>query len=512
MESSGTSVSYWMDTQKIPAFPHLTEDITADTVVIGGGIAGLTTAYVLATKGVDVVLLEKGRILRGETERTTAHLATALDERYSDIIRWAGKERTTLAAESHASAIDFIEDTIKKERIDCGFTRLDGYMISGEGEDPTLLDEELEAAHSVGIPIEKCDNAPLKEYHTGPCLRFPNQAQFHPTDYLCGLAHAAVKAGARIFTESAVTDIEEDEQPVRVHTQNGKMVRAQKLIVATNSPINDNALIFSKLAAYRCYVIGVEMPANRVHKALYWDTNDPYHYVRLAEGKTEGTDVLMVGGEDHKTGQEYDMDERWKRIEDWTRRHFPSAGKLVYTWSGQVFDTPDKLAMIGHKPGGKPWSFIATGDSGIGMTHGTIAGLLLAELSQGKNHRWKEVYDPSRWSMFKDMDFYKENLNVAGEMVKHWVKPSEKKSAQDIAPGSGAIMQQGIQKIALYRDDAGAFHACSAVCPHKGCVVQWNDGEKSWDCPCHGSRYDAKGEVLTGPTRKNLEPLPDWKE
>jgi glycine/D-amino acid oxidase-like deaminating enzyme/nitrite reductase/ring-hydroxylating ferredoxin subunit len=506
-DSSGTSVSVWMDTYHVPDFPPLKEDIETDICIVGGGIAGITTAYLLAKAGAKVVLLEKGPILRGETERTTAHLTNAIDDRFMEIERIHGIDFSKLAGQSHAEAIDFIEHTVQKEAIDCAFRRLDGYLFLGKNQKESFLDEELAAVHRAGLlTVEKLPHLSAGEKDFGPCLRFPKQGQFHPTKYLSALAQAAVRHGANIFTESSVDDIREHSLPVQVRVAAGHTVTAQKLIVATNAPINDNIAIYSKQAPYRTFVIGLRVPENAVPTALYWDTEDPYHYIRHAD-----KDVLIVGGEDHKTGQEDDMDARLQRLEKWARDHFPSAGDVLYHWSGQVFETIDGLAMIGRKPMGKEWSFIATGDSGMGMTHGTIAGLLLSELVQGNDHPWKELYDPARMRLKAGMTFLKDGTNVGMQVVEDWIRPSEVKKPEQIPHGSGAVMRDGMTKIALYRDDKGEFHACNAVCPHKGCVVQWNDGEKSWDCPCHGSRYDSSGAVLTGPTRANLKPLPDWK-
>lgn len=513
MDSSGITTSVWMATNSVPSFPSLRKNENADVCIVGAGIAGITTAYLLARQGVSVVLLDKGPILSGETERTTAHLSNELDDRYTEAVRIHGTEMAKLIARSHTTAIELIERIVREEKIDCGFLRVDGYLFPGGGQEESMLDDELEAAHAAGLTnVDKLSSSPFPSVRTGPCLRFPGQAQFHPTRYLSALAKAAEREGVRIFAHSKAEGIEEDRQPVTVRVAGGHTITAQTLIVATNAPINDNAAIYTRQAPYRTYVVGMRVTKGRVPHALYWDMLDPYHYVRLAEDKDDPAgEILIVGGEDHKAGQADDMPERYRRLEDWARRTFPDAGETVYRWSGQVFETVDGIAMIGRKPGAEPWSLIATGDSGMGMTHGTIAGILLSHLARGADHEWEELYDPSRVRLKTAAEFLKENLNVGMELVSNWIKPSEADSPEKITPGSGAVMRDGMSKIALYRDDAGAFHACSAVCPHKGCIVQWNDGEKSWDCPCHGSRYDAHGNVLTGPTMKNLEPLPDWK-
>jgi len=502
---SGATESLW-ERVRVPQFSPLAKDETADVCVIGAGIAGLTTAYLLSREGKRVVVLDDGPICDGETGRTTAHLANALDDRYCELEKLRGEDASRLAAISHGNAIDFIEKTVKEESIDCNFERLDGFLFLGHGQPKSLLEDERKAARTAGLDVELLERAPLRAFDTGPCLQFPRQGQFHPLKYLSVLAEKIVKNGGLIHTHSRVTQIDEDTQPVTIHSQ-GNIVSAQSLVVATNAPINDNAAIFTKQAPYRSYVLGFRVPAGSVHRALYWDTLDPYHYIRLqADDEDAAWEILIVGGEDHKTGQHNDMEHRYKKLEDWTRKRFPAAGDLLYRWSGQVLETLDGLAMIGRRPFGKDWSYIATGDSGMGMTHGTIAGLLLTDLILGRPNAWEELYDPGRFPLRTAKEFIKENANVAGTLVGDWVAPSEVESDTDIKPGSGAIMRKGMTKIALYRDPQGMLHTFSAVCPHKGCIVQWNQGEQSWDCPCHGSRYDAHGAVLNGPTIKPLKP------
>lgn len=490
----------------MPSFHPLRGNVEADVCIIGAGISGLTIAYLLSKKGLKVVVLDDGPILSGETQRTTAHLSNALDDRYYEIERVHGETCSKIAAESHSEAIDFIETFIKTEHVACDFSRVDGYLFLGPDQSTDLLDKELEAAHRAGLStVERLTRVPLPNIQTGPCLRFPMQGQIHPTKYLSALAVKTVELGAHIFTHTHASKIEEEQKPVTVHTHNGHTVRAEHLVVATNAPINDNVMIYSKQAPYRSYVIGLQIKKDAIPMALYWDTLDPYHYVRL-QPLNATHDILIVGGEDHKTGQENDMERRLHALEQWTRVYFPDAEDVLYRWSGQVFETLDGLAMIGKKPGGPDWSFIATGDSGMGMTHGTIAGMILAELVVGSFHPWAEAYDPGRFHLKSTTEFLKENANVGMTLVKDWVK-TEIDDPEKIKPGSGAVVRKGMSKIALYRDTDGKFHACSAVCPHKGCIVQWNDGEKSWDCPCHGSRYDADGHVITGPTMKDLEPM-----
>jgi glycine/D-amino acid oxidase-like deaminating enzyme len=356
----------------------LKENLHADVCIVGAGIAGLTTAYLLAREGRSVIVLDHGPIGGGETGRTTAHFTAALDDRYFELERLHGEEGARRAADSHRAAIEQVATIVSRERIDCGFERLDGYLFVQDGEDPDDIGRELLAAHRAGLAdVEQLARAPLRDTETGPCLRFPRQAQCHALQYLAGLARGVEALKGRIFSGAHVHTFE-DGAPARVETKSGHTVTADAIVVATNTPVNDRVAIHTKQAAYRTYVVGVAVDRGALARALYWDTGSPYHYLRLGRGA--GTDdVLIVGGEDHKTGQADDTEERFTRLEAWTRQRFPAAGPLQFAWSGQVMETVDGLAFIGRNPGERN-IYIATGDSGNGMTHGTIAGLLLTDL------------------------------------------------------------------------------------------------------------------------------------
>jgi glycine/D-amino acid oxidase-like deaminating enzyme/nitrite reductase/ring-hydroxylating ferredoxin subunit len=474
----------------------LAEDVRAEVCVIGAGIAGVTTAYLLATAGKRVVVLEDGPIGGGETGRTTAHLSNALDDRYHVLERIHGTEGARIAAASHAAAIDRIESIVRQEAIDCHFRRLDGYLFVPPGDSLDVLDAEVEAARRAGIAdIVRLPRAPLESLDTGPCLRFPRQGQFHPILYLNGLAAALERAGGRIFGRTHVTGVEAGP-PAQVATASDRTVTADFVVCATNTPVIDWLVIHSKQAAYRTYAIGARV-AGAVPIALYWDTADPYHYVRLAG------DILIVGGEDHKTGQEDDGVDRFARLEHWTRGRFP-IGAVEFRWSGQVMEPVDGLGYIGRNPADKGHVFVATGDSGHGMTHGTIAGILITDLIVGRSNEWQKLYDPSRKSLRSVGEYLKENLNVAKQYA-DYVTPGEVRSEDEIRPGHGAVIRERLKKFAVSRDDSGTLHRASAVCPHLGCIVHWNSLERTWDCPCHGSRFGVDGKVLNGPALGGLE-------
>lgn len=501
MKSSGVMTSIWMATAEISPRPALSKDITAEVCVVGAGIAGLTTAYLLADEGRSVIVLDDGSIASGETSRTTAHLVNALDDRYFEIERMHGEKGARLAAESHTAAIDRIEAIIAKEKIACDFERLDGYLFVPPGDSTDVLDKELEAAHKAGLKnVERIERAPLEGFDTGPCLRFPRQAQFHPLKYLDALARVIETKGGRIFNKTRAEEFK-DGSPAQVKTDRSLVVSAKAIVVATNTPVNDWVTIHTKQAAYRTYVIGLRVSKGLVTKALYWDTPDPYHYVRLQE--LSGYEVLIVGGEDHKTGQADDAAERFGRLEAWTRERFPAAGAVEFHWSGQIIEPIDSLAFIGRNPGDKN-IYVATGDSGNGMTHGTIAGILLVDLILGRENEWETLYDPSRISLRAAPEFARENLNVLAQ-YSDYATAGNIGEAGEIAAGSGALVRRGLKKLAVYRDSQGSLHKRSAVCPHLGCIVAWNDAEKTWDCPCHGSRFDPYGKVLNGPANVDLQ-------
>jgi glycine/D-amino acid oxidase-like deaminating enzyme/nitrite reductase/ring-hydroxylating ferredoxin subunit len=499
---SGHTTSVWMATD-VPELPALSHDIRTSVCVVGAGIAGMTTAYLLARAGRAVVVIDDGPIGGGETGRTTAHITAALDDRFCEIEKLHGREGARIAAESHTAAINRIESIASLEDIDCDFERVDGFLFLGGGDDRKVLEEELEAAHRAGLAdVEIVERVPIESFDSGPALIFPRQAQFHPLKYLNGLARAILRDGGQLFSAAHAESIE-DGEPATVTTTSGHVITADSIVVATNSPVNDWVILHTKQSAYRTYVIAARVPRGSVPRGLYWDTLDPYHYVRLQEvdpliDPSRNEELLIVGGEDHKTGQADDAVERFRYLEEWTRQRFPMIGNIDFRWSGQIMEPVDYMAFIGKNPGSDQHIFIATGDSGNGITHGTVAGILLTDLILGRKNPWSKLYDPSRVTLRATTEFLKENLNVAGQ-YSEWATGGDVDSYDQIAPGTGAVIRRGMTKIAVYRDDQGNFHERSAVCTHLYCIVDWNSAERTWDCPCHGSRFDPYGQVVNGP-------------
>ncbi|QCR21741.1 FAD-dependent oxidoreductase [Pontibacter sp. SGAir0037] len=506
---SGASLPVWVEGVTMPETGPLLENIECDVCIVGAGLAGMSTAYMLAKEGKNVVVLEAKKIGGGETSRTTAHLSNALDDRYSNLVKLFGEEGALLAAQSHGRAIDKIEEIVKEENIDCDFTRIDGYLFANDRQEEEELLKELEAVQQIGwrdVILRK--DSPVKTLTGLPCLHFPNQAHFHVLKYLSAISSAFLNMGGRIFTETKVTRYESGTVAT-VISEDNFAVSANQLVVATNTPTNDFATMHTKQAPYRTYVVGAMVAKDAVPDALYWDMAEPYHYVRLLKGKAldEGaaSDLLIVGGGDHKTGQAENYESSFRDLERWMRLKFPEAGEVIYRWSGQVYEPVDLLGYIGRNPGDTDNVYIITGDSGHGMTHSTIGGMLITDLIMGRENPWATLYDPGRSPMKAAGEYIKENLNVAAQF-KDFVTPGEVKDPQEVLPGTGRIMRKGLSKVAVYCDQDGVRHTCSAVCTHMGCIVSWNDVESSWDCPCHGSRFDPFGRVITGPATKDLEP------
>ena len=509
--TSGRRESSWFaDGASLSQFTKLDRDISVDVVVVGGGIAGMTTAYYLAKAGKIVAVLDDGNIGSGETGRTTAHLTHALDDRYYNIEKFHGKKGAKIAAESHTAAIDMVETIVNDEKIDCDFQRLDGYLFLDPTDNVMSLERELAATHQAGIVgTERVTHMPLEAFRNAPCIKFPNQAQFHPLKYLAGLALSITTNGGFVYTKTHVQDV----KSTGVMTSDGHEVRAKKVVVATNAPIIDKiSKIYDKQVAYRSYVIAARILKGAVPKALYWDTGNhkaknvvaPYHYVRLQELEHDNThDLLIVGGEDHETGNAAarDIETRYNKLEAWTRKHF-AIEDISYRWSGQVLEPKDSMAFIGRNPKDKRSNvYIATGDSGNGMTHGTIAGKLLTDLILGKKNSWAPLYNPSRKSHSRS-----QAGGGGGQKQKKVTLKQALRKAERLQPGEGAVIEiKRYDPRSFYKSKDGKLYSFSAVCTHLGCTVNWNDSEKSFDCPCHGSRFSYVGQVINGPANDNLE-------
>jgi glycine/D-amino acid oxidase-like deaminating enzyme len=488
----------------------LAGDASADVCVIGAGLAGLLVAYRLLESGRSVIVLDQSGVGAGESGRTTAHVTAVLDRSYRELRAMHGPAAARMLAQSHTAAIDFLEQVASHEEIACDFRRIDGFLYRSAGDcdaDVTreALVREQRAARAAGLDCSFVDCLPLP-VPTGPALRFENQAELDPTRLMSGVARGVIERRGRILAPVRVVGIERGS-PRRVRCSGGQVVSAKYVVVATNTPINDVVSIHTKQAAYRTYAIARPIASDALAPGLYWDMDEPYHFVRTAL-VLDGTALLIAGGEDHKVGQESDPERRWERLESWVQQHFPGAGNTAFRWSGQVLEPADGVGFVGLNPGDED-VYVVTGHSGNGTTYAAIAAMLIADLIDERDNPWWELYDPARKpaSPRALARFARENANVA-EHYADWLSPGTAGHTGEIPRGQGAVVRRGVHKLAVYVDGDGRIHERNARCPHLGCVVAWNDAEKSWDCPCHGSRFDALGRVLCGPAVRDLEEAP----
>lgn len=496
--------SYWTANIKIPERTALHSNPSVDVCIIGAGIAGLTAAYLLLKEGLSVIVLEQGKIAGGETGRTTAHLSFIMDDGLTNMEKWHGLEGAKKIAQSHSDAISLIEKIIRDENIECDFSYVDAYLFSGDESVTEDLSKDLSAAQRAQIKVEQVKHTPIDNFESENVLKFPNQAQFHVIKYLKSLAQIINDLGGKIYEETHVTEIKQG-QPAEVVTAKEIKVKSKFVIEAANSLVSGSAITITKLFPYRTFAIAVTVPKDSVMKALYWDTEDPYHYVRVQPfDEHPEYDLLIIGGEDHKTGQANDAEHRYQALEIWGRKLWPQMLEVKYRWSGQVLETLDGLALIGRNPGNKENSLLITGDSGHGITHGTLGAMILTDRILGRQNPYSELYSPSRFHSRSLGHWLKENVNVAKQYM-DWFTKNDVKSIEKISKGEGAVISQGLSKVAVYKDAKGKVHTCSAVCTHLGGIVSWNSEEKSWDCPCHGSRFNAFGKVITTPATEDLK-------
>ncbi len=507
--TSGSTTSNWLDISTGRQYLPLISNHQTDTIIVGGGLAGLSVAYTLITRGHKVVVLEDGFLASGESGRTTAHLSSALDERFYSLEKLFGKEKTSLIYQSHHQAINYIEEIVKTEKIDCDFKRVDGYLFAHVNDTTDNLEKEYNAALRAGALVEWTVNIPGMILQPVKAIRFREQGQFHPVKYMLALAEAITVKGGSIFTSTRVETLDE----TGVTTTDGFRVNANNIVVATNSPFVSKYLLPLMQYPYRTYAIAALITKNSLPSALWWDTGDmeadkdtpPYHYVRTQPYNSE-YDLLITGGEDHKTGVMDDFSEldRFARLENWARNRF-EMGEVVYKWSGQVQEPYDGMAFIGRNVNDKGNVYVVTGDSGHGMTHSTIAAMLIPDLIEGKENLRADIYKPGRLNLKALRIFLKEiGSTLSGYFSKKVELPGAERISE-LALDDAAIIEIGGQKAGAYRDTRGKLHIVSATCTHMGCTVAWNTIEKTWDCPCHGSRFTIKGEILNGPANEPLD-------
>jgi glycine/D-amino acid oxidase-like deaminating enzyme/nitrite reductase/ring-hydroxylating ferredoxin subunit len=485
-----TTASVWTQTRQPRHYGSpSTERISVDVIVVGGGITGVTTAFLLKSAGVSVALLEARHIGSGVTANTTGHITSVLDIRYSEIESRFGGEGARLVAESGHYAILQIAHMVELLRIDCGFRRVPGYLYTESADRVAELERELEAAGRAGLDVSRSD-VPLP-FPVARGLCFPNQAEFHPLRYLDALAARIPGDGCHLIEGARVLSVDEGDV-CHVHLENGVTLSAERVVLATHAPLN-RLLLQTKLAHYRSYV--VSGPCSNAPAGLFWDTEDPYHYLRSVE--TSSGCELLIGGEDHKTGQAPDTEAAFSRLAGYAARL--GVREITRWWSAQVVEPVDGLPFIGQNAFSER-VYVATGFSGNGLTFGTIAALILSDACQGKTTPYAELYAATRVKPLAGLkSFLGENVDFPMHLIGDRVGPPDVETLDEVPRGQGRVVRVDGVRLAVYRDDAGNLSALSPVCTHLGCQVSFNPSERTWDCPCHGSRFGLDGSVLDGP-------------
>jgi glycine/D-amino acid oxidase-like deaminating enzyme/nitrite reductase/ring-hydroxylating ferredoxin subunit len=505
---SDRTESLWRATHQLPRFTELPGDARADVAIVGAGISGLTAAVVLAHVGQHVVVLDRGAVGAGESGNTTSHLTEAVDARYARLIRSFGTDGAQMVARSNREAIDWIERFVGERGVECGFTRVPGFLYSEHSGDLEVLADELDAARRSGCSVRWVDEVPLP-FRTRGGVRWDHQAQVHATAYLHALLDEALHHGVRVYTHTPVVGVH-DGEPCRVETENGE-VRAEAVFVAANVPVNNRVWLQTKIAAYRSYAIAVDLaqcpaaldPRGSVAQALFWDTDDPYHYTRMH--RIADRSYILIGGEDHRTGTETDNEESYRRLLEYARERFGIAD-AAFRWSGQIIEPVDGLPYIGLNTASRS-VYVATGFSGNGITFGTLAGRIVSDLISDQHNEYAELYAATRVKPLSSAyNYMAENVLFPSHLVRDRLTSlgADSRQVESLQRGEGSVFATEQGRTAICRDRAGFLHSVSAVCTHLACNVAWNMAEQTWDCPCHGSRFTPDGKVLNGPAISDL--------
>jgi glycine/D-amino acid oxidase-like deaminating enzyme/Rieske Fe-S protein len=493
--------SYWIDSTPETSYDPAPAELDVDVAVLGGGIAGLSAAAALKAAGRTVAVVEARRIVEGVTGNTTAKVTAGHGRLYAYLAEKFGADRARLYADSQQAAIEHIARTVETGGVDCDLVRTESYVYSEDPAELPDLEAEVEAATTAGLPVSLVKDTPLP-YDVAGAIRYDAQARFHPRRYLLRLAEGIPGDGSVILENTRALDVDEGD-PCVVTTDRG-LVRARDVVVATHIPFLDRGLYFAREFPMRDYVVAGRIARDRAPDGMFLSTEQPSHSIRVTEDGD--TLLLIVGGEGHPTGRASDQDERFERLEAWTRERF-GVTEFTHRWATQDYTSTDRVPFVGRFRPDARRLWVATAFGAWGMTNGTMSGLLLADLVTGRENQWAALYDPGRMQapVQRLKSFVKENAAVAKHLVGGYTSPGDVGSADELEPGEAAVIRHGLDKTAVYRDDAGEVHAVSAKCTHLGCIVSWNSGERSWDCPCHGSRFDPDGNVLHGPAVTPLE-------
>ncbi|MFP4144637.1 MAG: FAD-dependent oxidoreductase [Phycisphaeraceae bacterium] len=502
MALPGHHAPYWAVNCVCEPSPPLKGDHQVDVVVVGAGITGLTTAMQLLAAGKRVAVVEMHRVGGGTTGHSSGHVDGQVDAGFTQLLEHFPLDQARLAVEAKLAAIEHVEAWVREYGINCDFQRVGAYYYGENEADDELIGREYEASRKLDVDSDLREKAPLP-FGTTRALHLPAQARIDPYSYVCGLAEAFVERGGDVFEHTRAEDIEDENGLCHVATNRG-VLRCEHVVLAAHAPLMARATLQTRALPHQSYML-VARVAEEVPDALCWDTARPYHYLRLAE--TGKPNLLMVGGADHHTGAPIDTHEHARQLERYVRERF-DVDEIISRWSHEFWEPADTLPYIGLLPG-QERIYIGTGFSGDGLAMGTVAGIVISEEILERHDERGKVFNPSRTKLATSAKQAASTmLNTARHFVGDRIGGGEVDSIDAIAPGEGAIVRVEGRRLAVYRDEQGELHARSPVCQHLGCIVHWNGEEKTWDCPCHGGRYEATGDVIMGPP---TSPLPKMK-
>jgi glycine/D-amino acid oxidase-like deaminating enzyme/nitrite reductase/ring-hydroxylating ferredoxin subunit len=490
----------WFETVSCPQSEPLTKRFETDVIVIGAGITGITAAVRLQDEGHQVAIIDLNSVGGGTTGHSTGHLDTSLDYSLRGLVRDNGVERARLVLEAKRNAINHIENWDRQFELNSDFVRLPAYHYAQTSYETELLEKEYQAAKQLNLEVDLVDNMPLK-LKCVKALCFQQQGRIDPLRYICGLTELFVNRGGQFFEHTRAENIEEKNGRCSVSTNNG-IITGQAVVVAGHAPLLGMTSVQPRAYPYQSYVL-VARVREPVEDCLYWDMQQPYHYTRIV--RSGDNQLLVIGGADHETGTSEAASRSFAVLEDYVKR-FYDVESIEGRWSHEFFDSADGLPYIGPVPG-MSRVYMGAAYSGDGLTFGTAAGMILSDLVMDRKNKWVDIFSPKRLPKLSTTPrLTKGMLHIARHFIGDRLSSQEVSSVDDIPRGEGRLVSMGYQKLAVYRDENNQVHAMSPVCVHMGCIVQWNAAEKTWDCPCHGGRYDCLGNVIMGPPKHSLEP------
>jgi glycine/D-amino acid oxidase-like deaminating enzyme/nitrite reductase/ring-hydroxylating ferredoxin subunit len=474
--------------------------VSADVAIIGGGIAGITAASLLKDAGCTVVLTDSKRILRGATGYTTAKLTSGHGLLYGHLISRFGEEKARLYADANQAAIEHVARVVERHGIECDFRRTENYVYADERDKRSSIEQEVEAETKLGLPATFVEEPPLP-FATRGAVRLDGQAEFHPRRYLLPLVERLPGDGSHVFETTRAHQVEEGRARCRVETDRGP-IEARDVLVLTQIPFLDRGLFFTKVHPYRAYVLAAAIEAEKAPNGMFVTSKSPTRSIRTTPH--EGRLLLLLGGEGHKTGTDSQNEQRFETLHEFLRTNF-DAGPVEYRWATQDYYSVDRVPYIGSLTRRSKHIYVATGFSGWGMTNGTLAGMILADAVLGTENAWVGVFRSKRRKpRTSAARFVKENASVARHWLADGLTVRAARPLRTLARGQAAVLRISGRKVAVYRDEDGTLQAVSAICSHLACLVHWNSAERSWDCPCHGSRFGVDGRVLQGPAVRDL--------